>query len=214
MSSSRRLAGLGSALAFVFVLSFTSSAGAITGSRLANRSEAPWMVNVRLHFADHDEACSGEVIANGVVLTAAHCVSQDACDATVRRPISVSLSFADRHRTVRSGSGFGIIRAAGYACPGPSMMDMAVIRFRSRYYHPVIPIASPGEIGSLADKGVTAFGGGVYNDEHGWLSGWISTLTANTAACCASATTGPRCDLATVAARSWDGWGGGSCSAW
>lgn len=166
-------------LALAVSLLAVPSASAITGGAAANPAEAPWMVKLAVTWPNGQAIeCSGQLLTRGVVLTAGHCVSLGACDASVQSLSKIVIRFADRRRVTLKNPTARVTRAPGYRCAtdNNTRQDLATIRFKSTTIRPTLPIASPEEIASLSGLGVTAFGGGQYgqrkSDKSWFSSAW------------------------------------------
>jgi hypothetical protein len=175
----RRAFAISTILACVLVAFHSASARAVTNSTWASSSEAPWMVRLYLDYPDSSTDvtwCTGVIIAPGTIATAAHCVSEHECSRV--RPYQIYARFGTGLFLRFWNPQRGISVLPGYRCvPNHAARDdLAIFRFVDRWGFPAIPIATPAQVASFSNQGVTVFAGGQYalNASHQWPSSrWV-----------------------------------------
>lgn len=165
-SSTRRSAAraLGAALAVVALLAPAVDAHAVVGGRVAEPGELPWVAAV---LADDDVVtCGGALVAPKVVLTAAHCVTDEQTGArttsTARRVVL--------GRTDLRGTGGEVIDVVGVVrhplfSNRALLFDFALLELDRAASAPLLPVAASvlrlreGQGGTVAGWGLTSDGG-------------------------------------------------------
>ena len=137
-------------------------ADAIIGGRSAEAGTYPWLAHVIDSLRNEEVGCTGTVVAPRLVLTAAHCVTNEET-GEVNEPsgftvVTGNVNWRAQPRAVRHV--LEVIVAPGYE-QGTGVDDAALLVLGRRTSAPAISLAQPGYDAQLLQAGTVA-----------WMVGW------------------------------------------
>jgi len=144
------------------VLGLPVVANAIIGGRPAEVGTYPWLAHVIDSLQDEEVGCTGTVVAPRLVLTAAHCVTNEET-GEVNQPsgftvITGNVDWHTQPRQVRHVS--QVVVAPGYEA-STGVDDAALLVLQRRTSAPAIALAQPAYDTELLQAGTVA-----------WMVGW------------------------------------------